>query len=170
MRRIVGQDLPHFALYDQLSNGMKIYALDSSSGGIGQLETVAPVADCPAGIAFRSAETKLFTVADLESIGSEFTTQLLGKGVRLVFCVPLVSRGRTLGTLSIARLNEKPFSTDETELIAQVAAQIAVAVDNARAYDEIAKLKEKRSREKNSRKTNFVRQTIPKKLLGTVQD
>jgi formate hydrogenlyase transcriptional activator len=166
MRRIVGQDLPHFALYDQLSNGMKIYALDSSSGGIGQLETVAPVADCPAGIAFRSAETKLFTVADLESIGSEFTTQLLGKGVRLVFCVPLVSRGRTLGTLSIARLNEKPFSTDETELIAQVAAQIAVAVDNARAYDEIAKLKEKRSREKKFSEDELCSANDSEKVIG----
>jgi formate hydrogenlyase transcriptional activator len=148
MRRIVGQDLPHFALYDQLSNAMKIYALDASTGGISQPEMVVPVTDCPAGIAFRSGETKLFTAADLESIGSEFTTQLLGKGVRLVLCVPMVSRGRTLGTLGLVRLKENPFSGDETELIAQVAAQIAVAVDNARAYDEIAKLKEKRSKEK----------------------
>jgi formate hydrogenlyase transcriptional activator len=60
----------------------------------------------------------------------------------------LVSRGRKLGTVGLSSLTENAFSSHDFDLLSQVAAQVAIAVDNARAYDEIAKLKDRLAKEK----------------------
>jgi len=65
----------------------------------------------------------------------------LEKGVRSVRCFPLLSRGRGLGTLCIAREREETFPPAEVKLLEQIAPQIAIAVDNAEAYREIATLR-----------------------------
>jgi formate hydrogenlyase transcriptional activator len=65
-----------------------------------------------------------------------------------VVCFPLLSRGRKLGTLGLASLREDaPFAND-ISLFRHIAAQIAVAVDNAYAHDEIARFKDKLAKEK----------------------
>ena len=45
-------------------------------------------------------------------------------------------------------MREHAFTTDEVELLTQVAQQIAIAVENGLAYREIAELKEKLNEEK----------------------
>jgi formate hydrogenlyase transcriptional activator len=64
-------------------------------------------------------------------------------------CVlPLVSRGRIHGVLSLARREEKPFGPDEVQFLMQVASQIAIGVENALAYRQITELKDKLAQEK----------------------
>jgi formate hydrogenlyase transcriptional activator len=55
--------------------------------------------------------------------------------------LPLVNRGRGLGVLTLACF-EDAFSEAEIPFLEQVAAQIAIAIENARAYRQIAALKE----------------------------
>jgi formate hydrogenlyase transcriptional activator len=62
--------------------------------------------------------------------------------------IPLISRNRTLGLLSLARLAAIPFSTKDLEFLALVANQVAIAVENALAYREIAELKDRLAQEK----------------------
>jgi formate hydrogenlyase transcriptional activator len=50
--------------------------------------------------------------------------------------------------LALSRYAEGGFAPDEIEFLQQVASQIAIAVENALAYGEIAELKEKLSQEK----------------------
>jgi formate hydrogenlyase transcriptional activator len=49
--------------------------------------------------------------------------------------------------LSLGRLTQAPFTTDEMDRITQVAQQIAIALENAMAFEEIATLKERLARE-----------------------
>jgi signal transduction histidine kinase len=57
-------------------------------------------------------------------------------GVRGFICVPIDSRGRILGTLSLGRRTPDAFTEDEVALVEVTAQQIGLALDNARLYSE----------------------------------
>ena len=56
--------------------------------------------------------------------------------VRGLVCVAIRSRGRILGTLTIGRHTEEPFTEREVALVEATADQIGIALDNARLYSE----------------------------------
>jgi C4-dicarboxylate-specific signal transduction histidine kinase len=56
--------------------------------------------------------------------------------IRGFVCVPIHSRGRVLGTLSLGRRTEQPFEEREVALLEATADQIGIALDNARLYSE----------------------------------
>src|SRR2546430_1857868 len=58
------------------------------------------------------------------------------EGIRGLVCVPLQSRGRILGALSLARRTPEPFTDAEIALLEAAANQISLALDNARLYSE----------------------------------
>src|ERR1700756_2097278 len=65
------------------------------------------------------------------------------------FClIPLVSRGRVLGILSILRTTETQFTPEDVDLLTRASGQIAIAVENALAYHETSELKDKLAQEK----------------------
>jgi formate hydrogenlyase transcriptional activator len=63
-------------------------------------------------------------------------------------CLPLISRNRTLGVLGLGSRVENSFSPDDVDFLMRVAGQVAIAIENALAYSEIAKLRDKLEREK----------------------
>lgn len=56
--------------------------------------------------------------------------------IRGFVCVPIRSRGRILGTLSLGRQTEAAFDDAEVALLEATADQIGTALDNARLYSE----------------------------------
>ena len=75
---------------------------------------------------------------------SEARAEALESGCAL----PLISRGRTLGVLTLASRIENSFRSEDVDFLTRVAGQIAIAVENALAYREIAELKDKLTQEK----------------------
>jgi signal transduction histidine kinase len=57
-------------------------------------------------------------------------------GIRGFVCVPVHSRGRILGTLSLGRQTDVPFDEPEVALLEATADQVGIALDNARLYSE----------------------------------
>jgi formate hydrogenlyase transcriptional activator len=144
VRRLTAQDCTFLTLYDASTGTMQIQALDFPGGrGLITIESVPRVSECPAGIVFQAAQTMLFSTKDLEEIGSEFTKKMLAEDLRWVCCLPLISGRAPLGSLSIASKKEGGFAESEIEMLQQVAAQVAIAVDNFRVRDEISDLKGK---------------------------
>ncbi len=73
----------------------------------------------------------------------------LETGVRAYFCFPLVVRGRTIGTLTVAHTEPGPMATAaDFHLIAEFTLRAAAAMENARLYRE--------SQEENRRKAEFL--------------
>jgi formate hydrogenlyase transcriptional activator len=68
-------------------------------------------------------------------------------GVKRICNVPLSAPHRVLGVLSLGRLTAAPFTKNELDRVTQVAQQVAIALENAMAFDEIATLKERLARE-----------------------
>jgi len=60
----------------------------------------------------------------------------LEEGIRSRVNVPLSTRGRVHGVLSIARHREQPFTSREVELLTAIGNQIAVAIENAQLYEK----------------------------------
>ncbi len=149
VRRLTAQDYSFIALYDPASDRMRSYSLDfpERRGAVND-ENSAEVAKCPTGIAYQAKQTMTFTRGELEKLECQLTQRLLEEGVQSMCCVPLNGTGRTLGSLAIASTKPEPIPEDEIEVLQQLAPQIAIAIDNARAYGEISSLKDKLAKEK----------------------
>ncbi len=63
--------------------------------------------------------------------------------VRSLLVVPLMVKGRVIGTLSVDDSKVDAFSEDEGRLLSIAAAQAAVAIDNARLYEDLKERAEK---------------------------
>src|SRR5436190_12825763 len=58
-------------------------------------------------------------------------------GITSYMCVPLTARGRTLGAVSVASCNgDRRFGAEDIELLTEIARRAALALDNARLYDD----------------------------------
>jgi len=66
---------------------------------------------------------------------------LLAGGVRSYLIVPLVARGRILGTLFLASWTLNRYSAEDVGLLEDVGRQIALAIENMLAYEEIDRLR-----------------------------
>src|SRR6058998_1540095 len=149
LRRVVPHALASLYLYDPDKEVVSRHALDSPSGkGLLHEGFVGPIDSTPAGPAIRTGKPALFDEDDLKRLQSDVARLLLAEGVKSGCCVPLKSHNRLLGTLNIASLHPGAFSQDEVDLLAQVANQIAIAVENALAFREIDDLKKKLAEEK----------------------
>jgi formate hydrogenlyase transcriptional activator len=60
----------------------------------------------------------------------------------------LIHRGKVLGTLNLCRLTDGSFAEAEIEFLAQVAGQVAIAVDNALNFREVNEARERLAEEK----------------------
>src|SRR6202167_720364 len=70
------------------------------------------------------------------------------EGIEFCCCLPLISRNRTLGVLTLGWRNENAFNSEDIEFLMRVAGQVAMAIENALAYREIAELKDRLAQEK----------------------
>jgi transcriptional regulator with GAF, ATPase, and Fis domain len=62
--------------------------------------------------------------------------------------VPLIHRGEAIGTIMVASRLEGTFGQHEAEMLAQVADQVAMAVNNALAFRQIQELRDRLGQEK----------------------
>jgi len=77
-------------------------------------------------------------------VGAESESRSLAgvTGFKAQCHLPLMNRGPGLGVLTLACFAEDAFPETEIRFLEQVAAQVAIAIENARVHDQIAALKE----------------------------
>ena len=150
IRRALQHDYSSLCLYDPLENQFTIHAVDFPQGaGAIRQELTFPPEDSPAGKAFIGREPLLVKRLDAQTFPSKITEMLIQDGIRSGCWLPLVGRERTLGTLNVCSFQEARFTPDDVALLSQVANQVAIAVDNALAFRQIAELKDKLAEEKS---------------------
>src|SRR5205814_7511035 len=150
LTRVIHHDYTSLALLDSATNRLKLHALDfdgSDTLFAGKEVTVA-LDQSPAGRCMLAAKPTTFHGAELDQFPAELVRILREKGLMSVCCVPLISKGRAYGTLNLASRRLDAFSDADAELLNRVAAQIAIAVENALAFKEIDSLKNKLAVEK----------------------
>ncbi len=149
LRRVLRADMISLGLYEPERNEMRLHALDFPEGkGHFQEGIVCGMDDSPIAQALRSRQPVFHSAADFEKLSPEIGRALSDEGIQSACCVPLVSHDRLLGTLNLASRNKEAFSPEEVDLLCQVANQVAIAVENALAYRQIADYKNKLAVEK----------------------
>jgi adenylate cyclase len=134
-----------------------LLAQDSASGGNGDEPELQP-------IAIRARDEKLEAHAKKQTIGRTITRKVMhdriallsqdatkdeqfaqvhsivSQGVRSTICAPLIAETRVHGALYADCLDPfAQFTRDDLELVSAVAAQAAVAVENVRAHERLAR-------------------------------
>jgi formate hydrogenlyase transcriptional activator len=148
IRKVVDQDFASLAIYDSEAKLMRKYAVDyPAAPGLFQVGDTFSL-EGTSGRAFLDQETKVLSYSELQDSVSPVVRQLMGQGVKTTCSVPLISRKGPLGTLNLACKEENAFPPSDVGLLKQIAAQLAAALENTRAYKEIAQLKDKLAQEK----------------------
>jgi formate hydrogenlyase transcriptional activator len=149
LEKVIHHDYTSLALRDSASGVLKIHALDfSNNPALFDQEITVPLDSTPSGICFTTAQPLLARGAELDRYQNEIIQRLRSEGVQIICCVPLITQGRTFGTLNLASRREDAFPPADVELLQQVGAQIAIAVENALAFKQIDALKDKLAEEK----------------------
>jgi formate hydrogenlyase transcriptional activator len=149
LKRVILHDYTSLALLDPVSGLLKIHALDfpGHQGLIKQEVTISRDAS-PAGNAIATGQPLLARGAEVDRYTSDVMRVLRMEGLQNFCCVPLITQGRAFGSLNLASRRLDAFPPQDVEILQQVAAQIAIAVENALAFKEIDALKNKLAEEK----------------------
>ena len=149
VRRVMQADAAAVMLPERDGSHLYVHALDfPDSHGIFTEGGQIPIANTLPGEAFRSGKPIVLNRLDPAEIPPEMYRKAKAEGLNSYCDVPLISRGRVLGILAVARHEEDSFDKEEIAFLSQVANQVAIAVENALAYGEIAELKDKLAQEK----------------------
>ena len=143
LRHLVPFDRIAIFLHDPQKNVLRLFILESALAvtryAVG-LEWVPE--ESHAGWAFRHQHPLLRR--DVEKERSYPTEDLLlADGVRSYVVVPLIVRGVSIGTLNLNSATPNQYSEADAFFLQEVAAQVALAVENMKSYEEIATLKAK---------------------------
>ncbi len=150
LREMVPQEYASLILYQSTTNRVRLEALDfpDNEGALTE-GAMSDVAGSLAGLAFeRRGPAVANTLPDLQAFAHAVPQLLVRKGFHSMCSLPLLSRERVIGCLNLASRQEQAFGEQDLAFLSQVAGQIALAVDNALAYQEITELKDRLTEEK----------------------
>jgi formate hydrogenlyase transcriptional activator len=149
LERVIHHDYTSLALLDSQTGLLKIHALDfPGNQSLFKQEITVPRDTSPSSQAIANGQPFLARGAEIDRYQNEIMRALRTSGVQSICCVPLINHGQPFGTLNAASRRMDAFSSQDVELLQQVAAQIAIAVENALAFKEIEALKNKLAEEK----------------------
>jgi len=149
LRRVIHHEYTSLAVFDPAANHMRVLAIDFPQGkGLIREEMIMPLDGSMSGKTFRMRQPLVVDRVALEEFDSSTSRLMRAEGVRSAVCLPLITHDRVLGTLSLASLRDGVFQQGDVDLLVQVAGQVAIAVENALAFQEIAELKNKLAQEK----------------------
>ena len=149
LRRVMHCDVAGVILPDTEHHQLRVYALDfPDSQGFIQEEALIPIEGSLPGKAFQTGKPVVVDRSDPAEVSPEEYCMIAGEGLQAHCLLPLISRNRILGVLGLGRQRAHAFSRDDVDFLAQLANQVAIAVENALAYGQIAELKDKLAQEK----------------------
>ena len=146
--QIVPFDYINAVLHEPARNVMRLRLLVTATPSTISPGLELPVDESPGGLVWKTQQP--LTVDDVaqERRFQKLMAMLRENNVNSFSVVPLTTAHRRLGALGFGSVERRAYQKPEIEFMQQVAKQVAVAIDNAIAYKEIAQLKDKLTEEK----------------------
>lgn len=140
IREVIHADAVVVWLPDPASGKFRVFALDFPHGkGVIKEELLVT----PSAAAMKAMDTLKPVVVDTRK-RDEFlsvTTELAtAEGIKALCGIPLANHGRVLGILSTGRKTETPFTPEDVDFLSRASGQIAIAIANALAFQEVSSL------------------------------
>ncbi|PYM18476.1 MAG: Fis family transcriptional regulator [Candidatus Rokuibacteriota bacterium] len=149
LRRVIPFDRAALILHDPVKNVFRMLGVAGPvpSPPLIPLGTEWPRQGSRAGWVFD--HKKPLVTADLrDSLSFIEHAPLLREGIRAAVSAPMTIKGKILGTLNVGSRVPGRYGADDASLLAAIAEQVALAIENLLAYEEIAALKARLEEEK----------------------
>ena len=148
IRRVLRQEFASFALHDP-GTGLLVHQSTDFPLSRGLMPTVqVSTGDTPAGQSMREGKPTILCKEQLQSFGDEIAKGLLAEGLQSLCCAPLMRPKGPSGVVMLGSTRPQAFQPEDMDLLSQVAAQLAVAIENHRAAKEIEQLKQRLGEER----------------------
>jgi formate hydrogenlyase transcriptional activator len=148
IREVIHADAVVVSLPDAASGKSRVIAVDFPHGKGAVREEVTVTLSPANKKAIDTLKPVVISTREREELAAEAYEIATAEGIKAICLIPLVNRGRVLGTLSISRTTETPFVPEDVDFLSRASGQIAIAIENALAYREISELKDKLAQEK----------------------
>jgi formate hydrogenlyase transcriptional activator len=119
--------------------------------------TIIPLHGSPCGKALRTGKTQHFNHFEElrddpesfgNSVGRPLYQRVMAEGLVSGCELPLIARSGVVGVLTALKRSERAFSTGDVAFLRQVAAQVAIAVENALDYEKAIKDRDKETKQR----------------------
>ena len=149
VRQVMDCDAAAVMLPTEDGKHLRVHALDyPESRGIFVEGALVPIEHTMPGESFKNGKPIILNSLDPETVPREMYNKAKSEGLNSFCDLPLHSRKRLLGVLAVARREEDTFDEEQVNFLTQVANQVAIAIENAMVYGELAELKDKLAQEK----------------------
>src|ERR1700723_987067 len=143
IRNVIRADTVTVALPDAASEKFRVFAMDFPHGKGVAKEELLITPSAAVKKALHTLKPVLVDMRERNEFVSDASDIVAAEGIKAFCNIPLANRGRALGILSILRTTETPFSPGDVDFLSRASGQIAIALENALAYQEISDLKDK---------------------------
>ncbi len=148
LRRVLRQEYAALAVHDEKNGQLVPQAVDFPLRKGSAADTEIHAAKDPGGKAVLERAPLIFNKGEMQEFPAGSTDHLLAEGLQALCCVPLLRPKGPLGVLVLGSTRADAFKTDDLTLLNQVAAQLAIAIENARTTREVEQLRSRLDHEK----------------------
>jgi len=145
---VVPFDALSLVLHDDPTGTMRLHVLETDEPISPRLEIVLSPADDPAGLVWRTQQPLITASLNELQRWPRFRERVEPYGAQSYCWLPLTTPRRRLGALVFTSRQPAAYNGSDVPFLQLVANQVAVAVENAMAFEEIEALKEKLAKEK----------------------
>jgi formate hydrogenlyase transcriptional activator len=117
------------------------------SKGFAKEDTLQPIEGSVVGTAFKAGKPIVLDLSG-EQLAPYVSSHVRAEGIESGCALPLISRGRTLGVLTLGSRTKNSIRPEDVDFLLRAAGQLAIAIENRLAYREVAELKDKLAQEK----------------------
>jgi formate hydrogenlyase transcriptional activator len=147
LQQVVRFDYLILALHDAANNTMRRHILETSDPSPIQAPTPLPAGEVPAGWVWQTQQPLIISNVAEEPRWRRFH-ELVKLPINSLCDLPLTTARHRLGALAFGSRHIAAYDPADLDFLQLVANQVAVAVENALAFDEIQALKDKLHQEK----------------------
>jgi len=148
VQRVITAEHVRLAFCDQESMVLQLGSSFDISRGFSESDVTLPLHRTIAGLALERGAAMVFRLSEQDASRLDSAPVLKDFGLESVCCVPLVSGNGKVGALYVGRASTPTFSEQDAALLGQTSAQIAIAAENARAYEALAHINARLTEEK----------------------
>jgi formate hydrogenlyase transcriptional activator len=148
IRQVMHCDIVGVWLPDAERVHLRQLAMDfPESKGFAKEDALQPIEGSVIGAVFKAGKPVVLDLSR-ERFASPVSAEVRAEGIESGCALPLISRGRTLGVLTLGSRIENSMRPEDVDFLLRAAGQLAIAIENRLAYRELAELKDQLAQEK----------------------
>jgi formate hydrogenlyase transcriptional activator len=147
LHQVARFDFLALVLHEAVSNTMRLHVLETVEPVPPGTVLVLPPEEDPAGLVWQTQQPLVTSCVAELGRWPRLLERVQPYGVQSYCCLPLTTARRRLGALVFTSKQPSSYDTADLDFLQQVANQVAVAVENALAFQEIESLNDQLRRE-----------------------